>query len=564
MASKPAQVAQAAATTTDEVDQINKRLTKILETRLDTDKVKLVCKRHLQRMLGKVTPFLSRPMRTQEALEALADLSTFFITNTLQTRRNLRSQIERRSLAINADFLAAFGDVKDSFDAVCTDIASMTASITHMQQRLRTTQSQTHELIQQTNALQASAGRLQLHQQVAGAFLHRFQLTLDEHQQLYGTGAARDGAPAPITAAFFTVLARVQAIHGECRVLLQSGYQTAALDIMEEMTLHQEAALEQLYRWTQNHCRNVVASAADGGDGIGALVVAAMHQLQDRPVLFKYVVDEYATARRAVLVRNFIDALTVGGGVGCGGGGGLRPIELHAHDPKRYIGDMFAWIHQAVPLEKENLLALLRDCDRGDCADAVQPALAHISDGLCAPLKVRVETVLNAERDLIVLYAVSNLMRFYQTIVGQVVRGGQLDECLGALQAFSEQAYLGALGAQVRSLLLAGGSGNGGGGSTTGSGCGGLEPPQSDLVPPHGVARLLGVLKEILSVASMVESRQHDITKVRWCRGVVRVRIESTPFLPLRRSSRASSIRCCTPSPSRRRICPPSTWPCTF
>lgn len=46
---------------------------------------------------------------------------------------------------------------------------------------------------------------------------------------------------------------------------------------------------------------------------------------------------------------------------------------------------------------------------------------------------------------------------------------------------------------------------------------GGLEPPRSDLVPPPGVGRLLGILKEILSVASMVESRQHDITQIVSC-----------------------------------------------
>jgi len=55
-----------------------------------------------------------------------------------------------------------------------------------------------------------------------------------------------------------------------------------------------------------------------------------MGRLQDRPVLFKYVIDEYATARRSILVRAFIDALTVGGV-----GGNPKPIEMLAHDPKR-------------------------------------------------------------------------------------------------------------------------------------------------------------------------------------------------------------------------------------
>lgn len=46
----------------------------------------------------------------------------------------------------------------------------------------------------------------------------------------------------------------------------------------------------------------------------------------------------------------FLDALTRGGP-----GGLPRPIELHAHDPIRYVGDMLAWIHQAMATEREFL-----------------------------------------------------------------------------------------------------------------------------------------------------------------------------------------------------------------
>lgn len=45
----------------------------------------------------------------------------------------------------------------------------------------------------------------------------------------------------------------------------------------------------------------------------------------------------------------------------------------------------------------------------------------------------------------------------------------------------------------------------------------GLEPPQTDLVPSPSVAKLLNLLKEILSVASMVEGSQSDILKIVSC-----------------------------------------------
>lgn len=49
----------------------------------------------------------------QEMLESLKALSTFFTENSLRTRRNLRSDIERRSLSINEEFLQSFQGVKE-------------------------------------------------------------------------------------------------------------------------------------------------------------------------------------------------------------------------------------------------------------------------------------------------------------------------------------------------------------------------------------------------------------------------------------------------------------------
>ena len=38
-------------------------------------------------------------------------------------------------------------------------------------------------------------------------------------------------------------------------------------------------------------------------------------------------------------------------------------VELQAHDPQRYVGDMLAFLHQATPTEKENIHALLKHCE---------------------------------------------------------------------------------------------------------------------------------------------------------------------------------------------------------
>ena len=57
--------------------------------------------------------------------------------------------------------------------------------------------------------------------------------------------------------------------------------------------------------------------------------------------------------RQTTLLTGFTNALTRGGPSGL-----PRPIELHAHDPMRYVGDMLAWVHQAIAAEREFLEAL--------------------------------------------------------------------------------------------------------------------------------------------------------------------------------------------------------------
>lgn len=145
------------------------------------------------------------------------------------------------------------------------------------------------------------------------------------------------------------------------------------------------------------------------------------------------ILEEYATNRRNILVRQFIDALTAGG----------RPIELRATEPKRYVGDILAWLHQAIPLERDNLNFLLKCCENigeifwqnklvngcyvkislSDTCETIQQTLGSICEGICHPLKVRIEHILLSEdqaRDCTLLHDVFNLLMYYRNIIAQV------------------------------------------------------------------------------------------------------------------------------------------------
>ncbi|CAB1430436.1 unnamed protein product [Pleuronectes platessa] len=270
---------------------LSRKLNKILETRLDNDK---------------------------EMLEALKSLSVFFTENSLRTRRNLRGDIERRSLSINEEFARLFKEVKEELEGVHEDVQDMSTCCDEMTNRLKAAKDQTQDLIVKTNKLQGENHRLELRAQVAQAFLDKFQLSNEELSTLRGP---RD---APITENFFKALSRVKHIHEDVKILLRTNQQTAGLEIMEQMAVLQETSYEQLYRWAQNECRGLTQETCD----ISPVLTQAMEALQDRSVLYKYTLDEFGTARRCAVVRGFIDALTRGGH-----GGTPRPIEMHSHDP---------------------------------------------------------------------------------------------------------------------------------------------------------------------------------------------------------------------------------------
>lgn len=128
-----------------------------------------------------------------------------------------------------------------------------------------------------------------------------------------------------------------------------------------------------------------------------------------------------AQTRQAALLSSFTSALTTGSRTG---GASARPIDLHAHDALRYIGDMLAWVHQAIAAEREFLEALLSIDAGARMPGAVRPP-AHAEDewlgelmdaavaGLCGPLRARVLQTVRAQESGLNAYKVARLLHFY-------------------------------------------------------------------------------------------------------------------------------------------------------
>uniref|UniRef100_A0A8C4IID8 Conserved oligomeric Golgi complex subunit 6 n=1 Tax=Dicentrarchus labrax TaxID=13489 RepID=A0A8C4IID8_DICLA len=445
---------------------LSRKLNKILETRLDNDK---------------------------EMLEALKALSVFFTENSLRTRRNLRGDIEKRSLNINEEFARIFKEVKEELESVHEDVQAMSTCCEEMTNTLKVC-----FIISASSSVEGNydiylfplSHRLEVRAQVAQAFLAKFQLSNEEMATLRG---ARDAA---ITEDFFKALSRVKHIHEDVKILLRTNQQTAGLEIMEQMAVLQETSYEQLYRWAQNECRGVTQESCD----ISPVLTQAMEALQDRPVLYKYTLDEFGTARRCAVVRGFIDALTRGGP-----GGTPRPIEMHSHDPMRYVGDMLAWLHQATASEKEHLEALLKQVTLQGVEENMQEVVGHITEGVCRPLKVRIEQVIVAEPGAVLLYKLSNLLKFYHHTISSII-GTSVASLLMTMEEMhilSKKMFFNSLSLHASRLMDK------------------VELPPADLGPTASLTQTLSLLREVLashdSSVVPLDARQADFAQVLSC-----------------------------------------------
>jgi hypothetical protein len=309
----------------------------------------------------KVKKVLETPVDSPEILSCLRSLSDFYPENTPAARRGLRRSVERHGLEINREYLVASNQAQEALRAVDGQLARLLDSCDRIGGALERTRERTGALLRETAELDAAIASVEEKKRIVATFAVDFQLTDEDVAALEGRPgdvghaderADTSSASGALSDSFFDALDRARAIHGNCRALLQTRHQRAGLDLMDQMAAYQERAHERLCRWVQTECRALAEE--DSAEDVSDALAKAMNALRRRPTLFRYCVEEVSRTRHNALFRRFIGALTRGGP-----GGVPRPIETHASDPKRYVGDMLGWLHQAAAGEKELVAALL-------------------------------------------------------------------------------------------------------------------------------------------------------------------------------------------------------------
>jgi hypothetical protein len=270
----------------------------------------------------------------------------------------------------------------------------------------------------------------------------------------------------------------------------------SALRMMEQLANRHERAHERLYTFLQyflgigsatptSH-HNVPTSSNDTGRSFsisdasqfGALgrfqdgddmdeafghpvVRKALRVLRHSPSHYVHILELIASSRRTEVTRRFLLALT-------SGYGGMAPLEMRAHDPVGYVGDMLAFAFRAFRVEGE-LVKTLFLCDDpeerkhdgdeefvGDNESDSKPMcaaemLGQSMGGLARPLKTRLSQVIvslasqrgiaagggeaahSSDDDdassslnrLVAIYSVCGLLRFYYSAIEKAIEKAQ-------------------------------------------------------------------------------------------------------------------------------------------
>ena len=309
----------------------------------------------------------------------------------------------------------------------------------------------TAPVLEEASELMQQKEQVEGKQQLLEAFNAHFVMSDDDISTLISSGE-------PVDDKFFALLARAKKIQTDCEVLLETENQRLGSEIMEQMSKTVNQAFQKLYRWIQREFKSLNLENPQ----INSAIRRALRGLAERPSLFQNCLDFFAEARENVLTDAFYTALT-GSSASGDDKSSIKPIELAAHDPLRYVGDMLAWTHSATVSEREALEVLFIS-DGDEIAKGIQAgretepwnrisekegttfdglkALNELVDrdvaGVARVLRQRIGQVVQTHEETIMAYKLANILQFYRFTFSKLL--GEESILLESLQSLEESA----------------------------------------------------------------------------------------------------------------------------
>jgi hypothetical protein len=413
---------------------------------------------HKSALSSRIASVLSASYSDLEIRDALAALDARGFANSAESRRRLRLDVQDEVIRANGEIIDDFGAVADELRHVEAILSRISTTCAALRSHVEAASRSTAPMRDEAKTLLSQKKDVEIKEAILSAFQSHF--ILDD-----AAIAALTSPSEPVDDTFFAALARLKRIHADSQVLLSSAHDRLGASVLEGTGKTLTAAHQKLFRWTQRAFRALDLENPQ----LGASLRRALRALAERPALFASSLDSFAATREQTLAASFHAALT-----GEGEGAGSKPIEMHAHDPLRYVGDMLAWAHAAAVGEREALEVLFvadgdelarglregaandpwarvssRNDDDGAGAGDEEPfdgraALAALVArdlaGVAAELRARAAQAIQGADGAVAAFRVANLLAFYRGTFAKLLASGDSAALADAAQRDQQTA----------------------------------------------------------------------------------------------------------------------------
>jgi hypothetical protein len=394
-------------------------------------------------------------------------------------------------------------------------IGRLNETFREMKTQIDAAHASTSSTLSEASQLMAQRQQIEKKQALLKAFNAHFVLTEDEV-------AALTLASEPVDDLFFAALAKAKRISKDCDILLGFENQTLGLDIMDQTSKQLNLGFQKLYKWVQKEFKSLNLENPQ----IGSSIRRALRVLAERPTLFENCLDFFSEARETVLSNSFYTALT--GRTSTGVDASAKPIELAAHDPLRYVGDMLAWMHSATVGEREALEGLFiseggeiakgiqagrdneiwrlvaeegEEPDEFDAVKTLNELVDRDMSGAARMLRQRVEQVIQTNEETIMAYKLANLLGFYKSMFSKLLSPqSSLVGLLGGLESEAMRQFRSLARDHVATIQ------------------GDLQQTPSDLRPPEflteALEQLTAIMKTYETAFTDSTDREEDFSPV--------------------------------------------------
>ncbi|KAI9049389.1 hypothetical protein LZ554_006423 [Drepanopeziza brunnea f. sp. 'monogermtubi'] len=466
-------------------------------------------------LASKVTSVLSASYADTDIRDALALLDKRNTENNAETRRQLRLDVQKEVIESNGDIIKEFSHVAEQLRRIGLTIASLNQGCEEMKRHISAAHQETAPVLEEASELMKQKAQVESKQELLKAFNTHFIMSDDDIATL--TSSAE-----PVNDKFFYNLARAKKIQNDCEILLGTENQRLGLEIMEQVSKNMNGAFQKLYRWIQREFKSLNLENPQ----ISSSIRRALRVLAERPSLFQNCLDFFAEAREHILSDSFYTALT-GSSVNGEPDSSVKPIELAAHDPLRYVGDMLAWTHSATVSEREALEVLFIS-DGDEIAKGIQAgrdsepwnkyteeeedssfdglkALNGLVDrdvtGVARVLRQRVGQIIQSHEETITAYKIANLLNFYRVTFSKLLgKDSVLLESLVTLEESALKQFRILMRDHVASLQSE------------------VQIAPSDLHPPdflqEGLKQLTAIMKTYEASFTSPDSREADFRPI--------------------------------------------------